>query len=89
MNIVYASNDSYARHLGVSICSLFDRNRDIPRLRVYILDLGISGASRRKLDALAVRYRRTLHYVKLDDLKSRIPFPVDTGRFDLSTLGRL
>ena len=39
MNIVYASNDSYARHLGVSICSLFDRNRDIPRLRVYILDL--------------------------------------------------
>lgn len=89
MNIVYASNDSYARHLGVSICSLFDRNRDIPRLRVYILDLGISGASRRKLDALAVRYRRTLHYVKLNDLKSRIPFPVDTGRFDLSTLGRL
>ena len=89
MNIVYASNDSYARHLGVSLCSLLDSNQDARQIHVYILSMGITGASRQKLDAIASRYGRTLTYVELDDLKQRIPFPVDTGRFDLSTLARL
>ena len=89
MNIIYASNDHYARHLGVSLCSLFDSNQDAPGIDVYILDTGISSDSRRKLDAIARRYCRTIHYAALDGLKERIPFPVDTGRFDISTLGRL
>lgn len=89
MNIVYAANDNYARHLGVSLCSLFDSNQDAPQIDVSILSMGISSASRRKLDAIAHRYGRRLHYVELDDLKQRIPFQVDTGRFDLSTLARL
>ena len=35
MNVVYASNDAYARHLGTSMYSLFDRNRDFAEITVY------------------------------------------------------
>lgn len=89
MNIVYASNDNYARHLGVSLCSLFDSNRQAERIDAYILSVGIGADSRRKLDELAGRYGRQLHYVEMEDLERRISFDVDTGRFDISTLGRL
>ena len=34
MNIVYVSNDNYAQHLGVSLCSLYDSNADEERLEV-------------------------------------------------------
>ena len=89
MKIVYASNDNYARHLGVSMCSLFDSNRGAKELEVYILSIGIGADSRRKLEEIAARYGRKLFYVEMEDLKERISFSVDTGRFDISTLGRL
>ena len=34
MNVVYASNDGYARHLGTSLYSLLDRNRDFAEISV-------------------------------------------------------
>lgn len=42
MNVVYASNDGYARHLGTSLYSLLDRNRDFAEISVYVLTLGLS-----------------------------------------------
>lgn len=89
MNVVYASNDNYARHLGVSICSLFDSNTREKKIDVYILSVGISDENRKKLDSIGDRYRRNIHYIEISDLKEKIPFSVDTGRFDISTLGRL
>ena len=38
----YASNDGYARHLGTSLYSLLDRNRDFAEISVYVLTLGLS-----------------------------------------------
>ena len=37
MNVVYASNDGYARHLGTSLYSLLDKNRDFAEIAVYVL----------------------------------------------------
>ena len=42
MNVVYASNDGYARHLGTSLYSLLDKNRDFEEIAVYLLTLGLS-----------------------------------------------
>ena len=42
MNVVYASNDGYARHLGTSLYSLLDKNRDFEAIAVYVLTLGVS-----------------------------------------------
>ncbi|RGY98935.1 glycosyltransferase family 8 protein [Clostridium sp. AM58-1XD] len=89
MNVVYASNDNYARHLGVSMCSLFDNNSRERTIDVYILSVGLCEENRKKLNTIGRRYGRKIHYIEVDGLRERIPFPVDTGRFDISTLGRL
>ena len=89
MNIVYVSNEGYARHLGVSVCSLFDSNADEERLEVFILDTGITPDSRGKLTQIARSFGRTLTFIELKDLEKRFAVRLDTGRFDVSTMGRL
>ena len=80
MNIVYVSNDNYARHLGVSLCSLYDSNADEERLEVFILDTGITPDSRGKLTQIARSFGRTLTFIKLKDLEERFAVRLDTGR---------
>ena len=53
MNVVYASNDAYARHLGTSMYSLFDRNRDFAEITVYVLTLGLSRENQKRLEEIA------------------------------------
>ena len=40
INIIYASNDGYACHLGASLYSLLDNNRNIPKMEIYVLSVG-------------------------------------------------
>ena len=89
MNIVYVSNEGYARHLGVSLCSLFDSNADEERLEVFIMDTGITPESRGRLTEIARSFGRFLTFIELKDLEKRFPVQLDTGRFDVSTMGRL
>ena len=53
MNVVYASNEHYARHLAVSMVSLFERNQKAKKLVVYVVSMGISAKSRGLLRAMA------------------------------------
>ena len=58
MNIVYACNDSYARHLAVSMVSVFVQNQDLPRITVYVISIGLSKESKKRLRQIADRYGR-------------------------------
>lgn len=89
MNIVYASNDNYARHLGVSLCSLLHRNRQAEEITVYVLSIGLGEENRRKLAKIGEKYGRDVFFVDIANLRERLGYRVDTGRFDISTLGRL
>ena len=89
MNVVYASNDAYARHLGTSMYSLLDRNRDFAEITVYILTLGLSRENQERLEEIAAHFGRNLVCVNLDDLRERIGYEVDTGVFDISVMLRL
>ncbi len=89
MNIVYAANDAYAQHMGVSMYSLMDRNQDVSQLQVYVLSLGLSDASRDKLRQIAAGFGRTLQMIEVDRLEERLDCAVDTGGFDISILLRL
>lgn len=89
LEVVYASNDGYARHLAASMCSLFDRNRDFPEIRVFVLAMGLSEASRKGLKEIANRYGRILELIDMGDLKSRFSYPVDLGGYDISIMLRL
>lgn len=89
MNILYASNDGYARHLGTSMCSVFENCKKAAAIHVYILSLGLSGTNRERLLALGERYGRNVTILELGDLREKIGFSVDTGGYDISILGRL
>lgn len=89
MNVVYASNDAYAMHLGVSMYSLFDRNQEVEKIEVWVLSMAISEENQENLKKIADQYRRRLNFVELADLKQKIGFEVETGAYDISIMLRL
>lgn len=89
MNIVYASNDGYARHLAVSMLSLFDRNKRAREIAVYIISMGISPESRERLETIAGEYGREVRFLELEDVDKQFGCEIDTHGFDVSTMGRL
>lgn len=89
MNIVYASNDNYARHLGVSIYSLLDKNRNSDYICIYILAVAISEKNKDCLKAIAKVFHRKIIFIDLEDLKDRFGYDIDTGGFNISTMSRL
>lgn len=89
LNVVYASNDGYARHLGVSLCSLYDRNLKEQELNVYVLSMGLTEASCVALGTIAENYGRKLTVIEMGDLEERFGHPVDMGGYDISIMLRL
>ena len=88
MNVVYVSNEAYAQHFAVSLASLCDCNPDEEELGIYLLDTGILPETAEKLKELAADFGRILTLIPCRNLEERFPERPDTGRFDLSTLGR-
>jgi lipopolysaccharide biosynthesis glycosyltransferase len=89
MNVVYASNDGYARHLGVSLYSLLEHNKEADKIHVYILSMGLSEENKNRLIGIGAQLEREVIVIELGDLKERFSYKVDTGGFDLSIMARL
>lgn len=89
MNVVYASNDNYARHLAVSLVSLLEHNQSMEQIHIYLLSVQMSKQCRQKLKSITRRFGRELFVVELGDLKSRFSYEIDTRGFDISALSRL
>ena len=68
MNIAYHCSDQYAQMLGVSITSLFDNNRDIDNLHVYIISENMGEENRKRLDDLATAYHREITILPMPDI---------------------
>jgi len=88
MDVVYVSNEKYAPHLGVSLYSLYDRNTEEDNLNVTVFSTGLSSSSVENLEQIAEEFGRQISISDLTDLRDRLSFDADTGRFDISTLGR-
>lgn len=89
MNILYASNDGYARHLGVSLYSLLEHNKKSEEITVYLLSVGMSGENQERLAGIAGEFGRKFIPVELGDLRERFSGTVDTRGFDISAMARL
>lgn len=72
MNIVYASDDNFVEIMGVSICSLFENNKDVVDMVVYVLDGGIGEENKKKLEQIAACYKRKINLVSLKSLKEKV-----------------
>lgn len=88
MNVVYASDDNFAEIMGVSICSLFENNKDVVELTVYVLDDNISEKNKSKLDELAKTYGREIQYRSIEIVKPKLA-TLCQQRGSLCTFSRL
>lgn len=89
MNILYASNDGYARHLGVSLYSLLEHHKQSESITIYLLSVTMSEENQRRLSQIAGQFGRELVVVEMGDLKERFHGSVDTRGFDISAMTRL
>ena len=63
--ILYLSDNNYAVYLGVSITSLFENNKSILALTVYIIDDNIASENKDLLNSIAVKYRRDIVFMDI------------------------
>lgn len=63
MNVMYLSDNNYAIYMGVSICSLFENNKMLDEINVYIIDDNISSDNKKRLEELAERYGRNIYFM--------------------------
>lgn len=89
MNILYASNDGYARHLGVSLYSLLEHNKIMEEIHVFLMSVYMSEENQKKLTEITAGFGRTLTVIEMGDLQERFHSTVDTRGFDISAMTRL
>lgn len=68
LHIAYASDDNYVQHLGVSITSLFDTNKDFEKITVHILNNNLSLINIEKLRFITEKYNREVLFYELENL---------------------
>ena len=60
LNVLYACDENYAAFAGISMFSLFENNRDLERIRVYLVSDNVSDESLSRLTKQANAYNREL-----------------------------
>ena len=89
MYVVYSSSDSYSEICGISIVSLFENNKDIDDITVYIIDNGISEQNKEKLQKTATKYGRKIVFFPKINLEQMAHTSIYVGQWNIATFFRL
>jgi len=87
MNILYTCDDNYIWLMGISTISLFENNKELVDLTVYLLGENISNENKRILEDIAQKYNRKI--IVIDVPQIDIPDSLVTARWPLSAFTRL
>ena len=90
MNIIYASDDKYSELAGISILSLFENNKNIEKIKIYILDNGISLDNKIKIENIANTYSRNISFIDMPDIEKLTNMKYNVGSYySITTFSRL
>ncbi len=70
--VCYACDDHYAAQLGASMYSLFENNRDLETLDIFLFSNGIGPEDLARLRLLSDRYGRRLKIVDIREITQRL-----------------
>lgn len=87
MNILYTCDNNYIWIMGISMISLFENNRNVEILDVYLLAENISTENKKTLREIAQNYDRKLHVIDVPKLD--IPDVLLSQRWPISAFTRL
>jgi len=68
MNILYSCDENYSPYTGISITSLFENNKEVDEINVYILGFAISENNKQNLYHLAQRYKRNIIFIDVEKI---------------------
>ena len=86
LEVIFSSDDAYARHMGVAMYSLLDKNRTFERIRVYLIENGIQPDNKAKLEETAARFPNAeVHWIDfsawLDKLNLNQAWPLSFSSY--------
>ncbi len=71
MNILYQSDDNYAKYMGVSILSLLVNNKTSEMINIIIIDDNISDKNKKAIETIIGDYGRTCRWIKSSEIKEK------------------
>lgn len=83
INVVYCSSNFFSEVCAVSMTSLFENNRHLKEINVYIIDDGICKENKDRIQQISERYERNVYFLTMPD--PSIFF--SDNRFTIKTLG--
>lgn len=87
MNVMYTCDNNYVWLMGISTISLFENNKGIEDLKVYLLGENISQENKAELKKIGDKYNREVEVI--DVPKLNIPPSLVSARWPLSAFTRL
>ena len=89
-HIVYAADDKFAEILGVSLVSLYENNRDMDDIVVYVLDSNITNENKEKIVSVSRKYQRSeVNFIPAENISKKLAIDVAVDRGSLSQYARL
>lgn len=80
MNVIYSTDENYAKICLTSIFSLLESNKDVEKLKIYIIDNRIENETKRRIKSIIHKYNREIYFLSCEeickDLKKNNNFPV-------------
>lgn len=87
MNVLYTCDNNYVWLMGISAISMFENNKGIENLDVYLLGENISDENKQILSDIADKYSRKIIVIEVPQLD--IPEALVSARWPLSAFTRL
>lgn len=73
MDIVYSTDENYARHCGTSIYSLFYNNRDIKEINVFVIENDVGEETKEKFYRIAEKFGRNIEFFDINKICKDFP----------------
>jgi len=87
MNVLYTCDNNYLWLMGISALSLFENNKNIKELQVFLLGANISPDNKTILKEISEKYNRVLNIIDVPKLD--IPDSLISARWPISAFTRL
>lgn len=87
--IAYAADDNYAKYLGISMLSLFQKNKTFDEITVFILDYGIETSNKKRLQNIAKEFNREVAFKSVRSMVSSLDLNMGTRKISVAAYSRL
>ena len=72
MYIAYITSDEYAPYAGISLTSIFENNKNVEYIKVFICCYDLSEKNKSKFIETSIRYEREIEFIYIKVLKIKI-----------------